>query len=58
MISVDEFHARSNQDAFIMLAKARVARINLLNQVADGCALRYLDIQIAPSDRVTQLRVE
>ena len=57
-ISIDKFHTRRNQDALVMLPKFRLVRVELPKQVADGGSIRYVDIQLAHSDQVAQLRVE
>jgi hypothetical protein len=41
-----------------MLPKFRLLRIELPKQVADGGPIRYVDIQLAHSDQIAQLRVE
>jgi hypothetical protein len=57
-ISIDEFHACPNQDALVMLPKFRLVRIEVHKQVANGGPVRYVDIQLAHSDQIAQLRVE
>jgi len=57
-ISIDEFHACPNQDALVKLSKFRLVRVELPKQVVDGGPIRYIDIQLAHSNQVAQLRVE
>jgi hypothetical protein len=57
-ISIDELHACPNQDALVMLPKFRLVRIKVHKQVANGGPVRYVDIQLAHSDQIAQLRVE
>jgi hypothetical protein len=41
-----------------MLPKFRLVRIEVHKQVANGGPVRYVDIQLAHSDQIAQLRVE
>src|SRR5205823_12529635 len=58
VIAINKFKACADQDAFVIRAKRWLLRINLLKQFPNGRALRKLELQLANSNQIAQLRVK
>ena len=58
VIAIDEFHAYADQNALVVRPKGRLLRINFVQQIANSCSFRKIDILFTDSNQIAQLRVK
>ena len=58
VITIGKFYSCADQNTFVVRPKGRLLRIDLVQQIANSCSFRQIEVLLTSSNQISQLRVK